>query len=313
MGVTKTCLVTGARGFLGAHVVPEFAEAGYRVLGLGREEASAGSLDALGLSGYTQMDLPSPELAGMLAAEAPDVLVHAAGPASVADSMIRPHGDFDGSVGVLFRLLDDVREQSPQTRVAFLSSAAVYGNPDRLPVSETAAIAPVSPYGFHKQMAETLLREFHELYGLSTCAARIFSAYGPGLRRQVLWDVCEKASAGSVHLFGTGEETRDFIHAEDVARALRVLVENAPMQGETYNVASGVETSIRELTEQIVALVLPKAPVIFSGVARPGDPLRWRADISAIRDLGFEPRVKMEAGVADYCEWFCHEAQGTGA
>ncbi len=300
----KTCLITGARGFLGARIASEFVGGGYRVAGLGREVVLPDQIAALGLASYRTAELSGPALSEMLAAEQPDVVVHAAGPASVTDSVGDPALDFQGTVGVTFEVLEAVRRSAPRARVVTLSSAAVYGNPAVLPVSECAAIAPVSPYGFHKHIAETLLHEFHQLHGISACAARIFSAYGSGLRRQVLWDVCEKAGAGSVGLFGTGEETRDFIHADDVARAVRVLAENAPMRGEAHNVASGVETSIRELAEQVVALVSPDAPVVFSGVSRAGDPLRWRADISSIRALGFEPHVPLADGVAEYCQWY---------
>ena len=286
------------------HAVAEFARAGYRVIGLGREESRLDGASPPGLDAYTQMALPSPKLAGFLSAEQPDVIVHAAGPASVAFSIEDPAADFEGTVTLLFGLLEAVRTCSPHSRVVILSSAAVYGNPKALPIAEDAPVSPVSPYGFHKQIAETTLREFHQVYGVRAAAARIFSAYGPGLRRQILWDVCEKASADNVSLFGTGDETRDFVHAEDVAYAIRTIAEGAPMSGEAYNVASGVETRIHALAEQLVACVRPGTPLEFSGVARPGDPLRWRADIAAIRSLGFTPRISLEQGVAEYCEWY---------
>lgn len=300
----KTCLVTGASGFLGRRVVEEFAAAGYRVVGIGRGPALGHGEHASGLSAYTRMDLPASALEAVMAAERPDVVIHAAGPASVADSIARPLRDFLGTVGTLAGLLDCVREHCPTARVVILSSAAVYGNPEHLPLSEDSAIAPVSPYGFHKVIAETLLREYHSVYGVRSCAARVFSAYGSGLRRQIFWDVCEKATAGSVRLFGTGNESRDFIQADDVALATRVLAENAVMNGEAYNVASGVETTVRSLAEQLIASLPKRVTVEFSGIERPGDPLRWRADISALSALGFTPRVALAEGVAGYCAWY---------
>jgi nucleoside-diphosphate-sugar epimerase len=189
-----------------------------------------------------------------------------------------------------------------------MSSAAVYGNPSTLPVSEGAALAPVSPYGFHKEMAEDILREFHDVYGIRSCAARVFSAYGSGLRRQLLWDVCQKVVAGPiVTLFGTGAETRDFIHVEDVARAIRVLAENAEMNAEVYNVASGHQTTIESVARALVSSLDPQIEVRFSGEQRPGDPLHWEADISAVSGLGFHAQVSFEDGVADYARWFVEE------
>src|SRR5438552_189686 len=79
----------------------------------------------------------------------------------------------------------------------------------------------LSPYGYHKRQAELICEEFSRVYALPTAVARIFSAYGPGLRRQVVWDICEKALAtGKLELRGTGAESRDFIHAADIARGL---------------------------------------------------------------------------------------------
>lgn len=303
-----SCLVTGAHGFLGSRIVAEFGSAGYRTIGVDRGGAlpqGGGS----GLDTYFSMDLPSPALADLLTAEAPDVIVHTAGPASVADSMIRPIDDFHGTVGVLLGLLDAVRLGSPRSRVVILSSAAVYGNPTRLPVREDAEIAPVSPYGFHKRISEDLLQEYAQVYGVRSCAARVFSAYGPGLRRQLMWDVCQKGLAGpQVTLFGTGEETRDFIHVADVASAVRTLAQKADMNGEPYNVASGVQTTIASIADSLVAQLGPDHLVSFSGEQRPGDPLYWQADVSAIAALGFSQRVTLSDGVAQYARWCLQES-----
>jgi UDP-glucose 4-epimerase len=158
-------------------------------------------------------------------------------------------------------------------------------------------------------IAETLLAEYHAAFAVPSCAARVFSAYGPGLNRQILWDVCRKAVAAPVvSLSGTGHETRDFIHVADVARAVRVLAENADMHGEAYNVASGVETTIASLAERLVAQASPEAVVEFSGVQRAGDPLRWCADISAIEELGFVPAVSLDEGIVEFARWCVGEA-----
>jgi UDP-glucose 4-epimerase len=289
---------------LGSRIVTEFAEAGHTVSGVDRGPLGAGSLER-----YEQMELPDPRLADLIVELRPAVIVSAAGPASVADSMVDPVSDFKGTVGVLLGVLEAVRVADTGSKVIIMSSAAVYGDPLSLPVGEDAPLSPVSVYGFNKQIAETLLAEYHATFGVRSCAARVFSAYGPGLRRQLLYDVCQKALAGpTVRLFGTGHETRDFIHATDVARAVRVLAEGAPMQAEAYNVASGVETSVAEIARGLVAVLAPTSTIEFSGSQRPGDPLRWRADISAIEELGFEPSISIDAGLEEYALWCEREA-----
>ena len=303
---SRTCLVTGAQGFLGRQVAAEFRAAGYRVVGIAREPLD----ESLPLDAYICSELPGPALGDLLAAEQPDVVVHTAGPASVMASMQDPVADLQGTVMVLAAVLHDIRKFSPSSRLLVLSSAAVYGNPLTLPVSEGARLAPVSPYGFHKMAAETLLSEFFTVFGIRAAALRIFSAYGPGLRRQLLFDICEKARAGGVvRLFGTGNETRDFVHGKDVARACRVVAENAPMHAEAYNCASGHETTVRKIAEMLVPRIAPGDAIEFSGEERAGDPLRWSADISRLSALGFTPAVSIEDGVADYAEWYLGQVQ----
>jgi len=175
----------------------------------------------------------------------------------------------------------------------------VYGEPEKLPVAEDAPLAPVSPYGLHRVEAERLALDS----GVPLAIARVFSAYGEGLRRQVLWDVARRALSGRpVELSGTGEETRDFVHAQDVAGAIAAIADAAAFEGEIVNVGTGVETSVAELANVIVR-ELAGGEIRFTGDARPGDPARWRADVTTLRSLGFEPSVAIEDGAAAYARW----------
>jgi UDP-glucose 4-epimerase len=272
-------LVTGHHGFLGRHVASALAAAGLEVAGAGRPE----------------VELPSAEFDAVLRDARPSLVVHCAGPASVPASLQDPEGDRSGAVDVLRALVDRLGS----ARLVLVSSAAVYGQPERLPVAEDAPLAPVSPYGRHRVEAERVARES----GVPLVIARVFSAYGEGLRRQVLWDVARRALAGDpVELSGTGGETRDFVHARDVAGAIASIARRAAFEGEVVNVGTGVETSIARLAE-LVTRELGSGEVRFSGSARPGDPARWRADITRLRGLGFEPRVAIEEGAPAYARW----------
>ena len=295
-------LVTGAAGFLGRYIVNEFAIPGATVLGVdivSPEIAPRGE----GIA-YQRMSLPGSEFDRVLADFMPDVFVHCAGRASVALSMEDPVSDFADSVVLTFQMLDSVRRLSPEARFVFLSSAAVYGNPPSLPVVESHPIAPLSPYGYHKHQCEVLIEEFARVFGLRTLAVRIFSAYGFGLRRQVVWDICERALRdGSLQLRGTGTESRDFIHGRDVARAIVLLAENAPAGGEVYNVATGRETTIAEVAESLLACLGLNVKAEFDGVRPPGDPANWRADIGRLQAFGFEPSIALEDGLAEVAQW----------
>lgn len=243
------------------------------------------------------MILPSPAFDALLASTRPSLVVHAAGPASVPDSVADPDLDRRGSVDVTAALLE--RLAGTAARLVLVSSAAVYGDPDRLPVSEDAPIHPISPYGRHRAACEALVREA----GVPAVILRVFSAYGEGLRRQVLWDICRKALTGPVELAGTGRESRDFVHAGDVATAVARVAASAEFDGETYNVAGGVETTIDQLAHLLVSSLGTRSTISFSATPRAGDPTRWLADVTRIRGLGWEPSVSIEDGARAYAQW----------
>ena len=305
----KTVVITGVAGFLGGHIARHFARAGWQIVGMdviAPENARIGTQCR-----YLQLSLPSPELTKVLKEVQPDVCVHCAGRASVGLSIEDPAADFRGNTLLTFELLDALRQSAPKCRFLLLSSAAVYGNPQSLPIREDQTVAPLSPYGFHKRQAELLVEEFADVYGQPGLSVRIFSAFGPGLRRQVIWDICERIlTTGTLPLGGTGGETRDFIHAADVAAALALLSERAPAKGEIYNVATGRETSISELAGLIAASLRQKVEARFDGRSRPGDPRNWRADISKLKALGFEPTLSLEDGLAQFAQWASAELAG---
>lgn len=303
-GCSRRLVVTGAAGFLGRYIVADLANKGWSVIGLDRVSPSKDDALSGQVLEWCEAALPSDRLAHSLAYWQPCALVHAAGPASVPASLHDPWSDFDGNVSVFFHVLDSVRRHAPECRVILLSSAAVYGNPLVLPVGENAPVRPISPYGFHKRLCEQLAEEFHVLYGLRVCSARIFSAYGPGLRRQVLWDICQKAlHQPFIQLLGTGQETRDFIHAQDIAGAIALLLRDADFDEPVYNLATGEETTIAELATILCSALGVSKEINFTGTLRQGDPSRWCADTSRLRALDFQPGISIGEGALRYARW----------
>lgn len=302
-------LITGVTGFIGRYVARQFAEAGWSVAGLGTRPPENAPRQYL--SCYEQLVLPAADLAVIVQQLQPDVCIHCAGRASVDLSVSDPAADFDASAAVTFNLLDTLRLCAPRCRLIYLSSAAVYGNPVALPIYETQNPNPISPYGFHKLMCEQLCAEFAKVYSLPTAIVRIFSAYGPGLRRQVLWDICQKAlTQPQLSLRGTGNESRDFIHGRDVARAIYTLAEQAPCEAEVYNLANGIETKIKELADLVLAQLGLAIPIEFDGTIPAGNPVNWQANIGRLARVGFIPEVDLERGINIYAQWCRAELVG---
>jgi UDP-glucose 4-epimerase len=126
-----------------------------------------------------------------------------------------------------------------------------------------------------------------------------------------MWDICQKViSQKNLILQGTGNESRDFIHALDIARALYVVCDRSPMQGEVYNLGSGQEVTIADLSAMFVyVLGLNNVPQ-FNGVTAIGNPLNWQADISKLKSIGFTTTVKLEQGVSTFANWCRAELLG---
>lgn len=305
----KTVLVTGVAGFIGRYVARHFSRQGWQVIGTDNSQPENAPL--ADLSKYQRLQLPTPEFDSLLQTYKPDALIHCAGRASIALSVSDPAPDFYSNTVLTFNILDSLRLNAPTCKFIFLSSAAVYGNPSQLPISETHSTLPISPYGFHKLQSEQLCLEFAKIYSQPTASVRIFSAYGAGLRRQVMWDICQKAiSQKNLNLQGTGNESRDFVHALDIARAVDIICDRAPMFGEVYNLGSGREVSIFELANIVLRALDNDSIPQFDNIVPIGNPLNWQADIANLKKLGFTPNISLEKGIQTFVSWCRAEVVG---
>jgi UDP-glucose 4-epimerase len=291
-------LITGASGFLGSALCKAMAGEGHDVLGLDV------AIPVINVA-YRQLqcDLLTIDLTEILKTEAPKRIVHCAGNANVGHSVRDPFMDLNGSYVLLHRLLYAAKAAELSTSVLFLSSAAVYGNPVRIPIAEEDARHPVSPYGLHKAACEDLCAYFSRVERVDCRVMRIFSAYGAGLRKQILWDLCAKLhTPGRIEMFGTGSETRDFIHVDDIVEAARLIMDHG--QNGVYNVANGEEIRIEDIARQLLRVAgEPQDRLFFNGRTKEGDPLNWKAETGKLKALGFEPNIPLERGIEDYYRW----------
>jgi UDP-glucose 4-epimerase len=284
-------VVTGAAGFIGSHLCARLEEDGYAVARVGRG-----------------CDRPAVDVATLAALGEPALVVHCAGGGSVGRSLAAPHDDFTDTVASLAEVLEHLRTRAPAARLVLLSSAAVYGHAATLPIAETAPTQPMSPYGHHKLMAEELCRSYAHGYGLHVAIVRFFSIYGPGLRKQLLWDACCKARDGVRTFAGSGRELRDFLHVADACALIRAAAAAADAAAPVINGGSGHGTSVAEVVERLYAELGIAGGPEFDGSRRAGDPPCYVADVTRARALGFRPQVALDEGIARYARWFREQA-----
>ena len=288
-----TVLITGGLGFIGGALAESF-----------RDETVVRILDSdtntEAPPGVTLIEGDIREPAAVEKAVAGvDVIFHQAALVAVEDSVNRPIESHTVNVTGTLRILEAARRHD--ARVVVASSAAIYGEPDSVPVAETDRLEPASPYGLDKLAVDHYVRLYHELYGLETVALRYFNVYGPGQAggdySAVIDVFFQQARADEpITINGDGEQTRDFVHIDDVVRANRLAAETDAV-GTAYNIATGGSVTITALATAIAEVVGSDSPLVY-GEPREGDIRASRADISrAVTNLGYEPTVDLRSGL----------------
>ncbi len=239
----------------------------------------------------------------------PDVIFHCAGSGSVGFSMSHPHQDFQRTLATTYSVLEYVRTIRPSAVVVLPSSAGVYGTARAAPLAVRDPLNPVSPYGLHKKLAEDICRAYGQHFGVRAALVRLFSIYGAGLRKQLLWDACSKISAGDLTFSGTGTETRDWLHVEDAATLMIKGAEKASADCPVVNGGAGKATSISAIVGAVAEDLGTKLTPRFSGLSRPGDPSHCQADITEALAWGWEPKRDWRDGVRNYVAWYVDNAR----
>ena len=305
------CLITGGAGFIGANLAYELLQRGMRVrildnFSTGRRENLEGIADDIEI---VEGDIRGIETVRHAVKDAPTIFHEAALPSvsrSIADPMTTHETNATGTLNVMIAARDAEAE-----RIVFASSSSIYGDAERLPVDESMAPHPISPYAVSKLAGEGFLAAFHQAYGLATVALRYFNVFGP---RQdpgseyaaVVPRFAVAALRGRpVTIFGDGEQLRDFTYIGDVVQA-NMLAADAPPEarGRVFNIAGGDPRSVNDLLATIREIVPsdPQEPV--HEPHRVGDVRSSHADISAAKDaLGYTPASGFAEGVRRTVEW----------
>lgn len=293
-------VVTGGSGFIGTHLCEHLLDEGHKVrivdivppkMGLNAEFVRASVLDALRLKKVL---------------DGADGVVHLAALIDVAASVSDPYVDFSVNAEGTMNVLEAARRAGVK-KVAFASSAAVYGNPVRLPVDEEHPTEPLSPYGASKLAAEKYVLLYNSLYGMENTSLRLFNVYGEGQNPASPYSgVITKFADALVEgakpvIYGDGGQTRDFVHVDDVCNAFVRAVEGQGCDM-PLNIASGTETSVRELLEMMCGIMGTGFGPEFKP-ERKGEIARSVADIKlAKKKIGYSPKLALSQGLRELLE-----------
>ncbi|MBI5190987.1 MAG: GDP-mannose 4,6-dehydratase [Nitrospirae bacterium] len=320
--MVRNWLITGGCGFIGVNLIRVLKKRGdyIRVL----DNLSVGSRDDLSaVTEFTEVKSPGSPVAGTVelmvgdirdadtakaAVDGVDAIVHLAAQTGVMPSLEDPKFDCDQNVVGIFNMLKAAKDAGVK-KFVFASSSAPLGDQDP-PVHEQKVPKPLSPYGASKLAGEGYCSAFFGSFGIDTVALRFSNAYGPYSFKKgsVVALFFRRALAGEpLIIYGDGGQTRDFIHTDDLCQAIIKGAESGA-GGEVFQVATGTETTVNEMTSKIKRLIERdtdrKVEIIFKP-ARKGEITRSVSDISkARRVLGYEPAVGLDEGLEETWGWF---------
>lgn len=295
-------LITGGYGFLGRNTAREFKEGGYEVFGMGHGKWYIDEYSKWGFDEWFETTITFEALLNIN--KRFDLIIHCGGSGSVGFSHENPFEDFQKSVLSTLALLEYIRLQNPDCKFIYPSSPAVQGNLGNLPIQEDVSSTPVSSYGFHKKIAEELCLSYHKNFKIEIGIIRFFSIYGPGLKKQLLWDACRKIhQSDEVVFFGTGSETRDWIHVSDAASLLYRLSKDFTGY-QVVNGGSGITTKIEEVISLVCKYFEKPVNIKFNGQVKEGDPIYYWADNSKALNIGWRPKIGIEEGIKEYVAYF---------
>ena len=314
-----TCLVTGAAGFIGSHLVESLLESGIRVIGLDnfdpyydRALKTTNLASAIASSSFVfrEGDIRDETLVASLFDEyAPNCVVHLAAKAGVRPSVQEPAEYMDVNARGTAVLLEAARQHGVE-RLVFASSSSVYGGGNTLPFQEDQPVAtPLSPYAASKIAGEAACHAHHHLYGMPVICLRFFTVYGPRQRPDLAINKFLRLLLADepITIFGDGTASRDYTYVADIVAGVRAALDCDLPYG-VINLGGSSPVTVRDLVMQLEQVTGRAARLEYAD-AQLGDMPHTFACIKAARELlGWQPQTGLEEGLRAFAEWY-----GSGA
>ena len=341
-------LVTGGAGFIGSHIVDVYIQGGHEVWVV--DDLSGGKREQVNPHArFVRMDLCSPDLKDVFAEGRFDCVNHHAAQVDARASIMNPGRDAALNIGGTLNLLEAMRAASVPCAIFASTGGAIYGGQGQFPSSEQHPTIPLSPYGVAKRAIEQYLEYYHRVHALKYIALRYAKVYGPRQDPErgfgVVAIFCGRILSGQqLIIYGNGQQTRDYVYVQDVARAnllaLKYLTRslesvestqpvasvesqhgmhtvsrpnnpnglnklNGPKRlNGVFNIGTGIETSVNALTAMLLESADIDCPVVYQS-ARPGEQTRSVIDPSLAKlVLGWEPLISLAEGLDQTLAWF---------
>lgn len=299
-----TVLVTGGAGFIGSNIVDLLVSNGYKVIVV--DNLSNGNIDSVNKNSvFYNLDITDLELCRIFEIERPTYVIHTAAQINVERSIQEPiydaHINIMGSINVL-----ECCKRTGVRKIIYSSTAAVYGNPLYLGIDEKHKKNPISFYGMSKYITERYIQLFSDLYGMKYTILRYSNVYGIGqnfdgegsvIPNFILYMLRGKEP----RIYGDGNQTRDFIYVDDVAKANMLALSRG--DNDIFNIGTGIEVSVKDLLKSLSKIIGDCTPLYMPG--KKGDITHCYFDIKkSIEILNWEPKYLLKEGLEKTIQWY---------
>lgn len=288
-------LVTGAAGLIGSYVVQELLNHQYSVVAL--DNLSKGNINRIpGEVTFYEADITNAETERIFHVERPDYVIHLAAQTSVLASMENPIEDCQANVLGTINILK-YSNQFKIKKCVFASSAAVFGNPKILPITEDTPLSPLSFYGLSKVSAENYVHLYEKIFGLRSCILRFSNVYGPNQESGVISSFFNRIYKGKAPIIHNGSQTRDFIFVKDVAAACLTAMVSEEIG--VFHISSGIERTINEVAKLISQITNIEIEPIMKELDNTEIKRSVLSNEKVRRVLHWEPSYSMEEGLEE--------------
>jgi UDP-glucose 4-epimerase len=274
-------LVFGSNGFLGSHILKEIRASSHSTLGVSRGRFKENKSENEVVSSYSPEDLTL-----LLLRTKPKNILISLGLSSISQAEQNPNSSNEVQI-TMQNIMKAIEKSSPKSTVFLFSSAAVYGDSSNQAIIESNELSPTSFYGHQKVIVERMIQKFALDRNIDLCIIRIFSVYGPKQKRHVVWDVFNKSKKQrEVVLAGTGNEIRDFIFVDELAKQIFQLTRLNSNLPDVINLGTGAPISIYDLSKKIISICDLPVRISFSQVIDIKKPFFLYPDVTLARKLG---------------------------
>jgi len=298
-------LVTGGAGFIGSHIVDRLIQKKNNVVIV--DNLSTGHKNNINPKAkFYQDDINNVKnLEKIFETEMPDKVIHAAAQIRVLFSVSHPV--YDAKINIVggINILECCKKFNVKKIVYLSTGGALYGNPKYVPADENHPIMPISPYGLSKYVLEQYLNLYKILYSIDFISLRFSNVYGPRQKNLVVYNIIKQVLNKRNIEFDNLKPTRDFSYIKDLIDALILIAKRGG--NEIYNVGTGIETSIRKLSELIAELSGKKVKIKSVQDYKRNyrtEVTRSLADISKIKALGWKPKISLREGLKETMRWY---------